>query len=136
MGCLLIRGFLDRQAPGKAVDRMRFAAFLLALATEGDSVDRSVLEQIRQALQASDERIVELLTLRHQLASQLAQASLGQGATESLEERAAAVVSRLARSNPGPLDTRRLASIFELVIQLTEPLPMGLPARNGAAKKG
>jgi chorismate mutase len=136
VGCLLIHGFLDRQAPGKAVDRMRFAAFLLALATEGDSVDHSGLEQTRQALQASDERIVELLTLRHQLASQLAQASLGQGAPESLEERVVAVVSRLARSNPGPLDTRRLASIFEIVIQLTEPLSMGLPARNGAAKKG
>jgi len=115
---------------------MRFAAFLLALATEGDSVDHSVLEQALQALQASDERVVELLTLRHQLASQLAQASLGQGAPASLEERVAAVVSRLVRGNPGPLDIQRIIALFEIVIQLTEPLSMGLPARNGAAKKG
>jgi len=115
---------------------MRFAAFLLALATEGDSVDHSVLEQALQALEASDERVVELLTLRHQLASQLTQASLGQGAPASLEERVAAVVPRLVRGNPGPLDTRRIIALFEIVIQLTEPLSMGLPARNGAAKKG
>ena len=136
MGCLLIHGFLDSKAPGQAVDRMRFTAFLLALALEGDSVDHSVLEQALQALQAADERVVELLTLRHQLASQLAQASLGQGASASLEERVAAVVSRLVRGNPGPLDTRRIIALFEIVIQLTEPLSTGLAARNGAAKKG
>jgi chorismate mutase len=118
------------------VDRVRFAAFLLALASEGDSVDHSVLEQALQALQASDERVVELLTVRHRLASQLAQASLGQEIPASLEERVAAVVSRLVHSNPGPLDTRRIMALFEIVIQLTEPLSMGLPARNGAAKKG
>jgi chorismate mutase len=99
-------------------------------------VDHSVLEQALQTLQASEERVVELLTLRHQLASQLAQASLGQGPPASLDERVAAVVSRLVHRNAGPLDTRHIAAIFEIVIQLTEPLCMGLPARNGAAKKG
>jgi chorismate mutase len=99
-------------------------------------VDHSVLAQALQALHASDERIVELLTLRHQLAFQLAQASLAQGIPHSLEARVAAVVSRLARDNPGPLDGRRLVSIFETVIRLTEPLSIGLSARNGAAKKG
>jgi chorismate mutase len=115
---------------------MRFTAFLLALAMEGDIVDHSVLEQALQALHASDERIVELLTLRHQLAFQIVQASLTQGTSEGLEERVAAVVSRLARGNPGPLNTRHLVAIFEVVIQLTEPLSIGLSARNGAAKKG
>jgi chorismate mutase len=108
----------------------------LAHATEGDGVDYSVLEQALQALSASDARIVELLTLRLQLASQLAQVSPAQGTADKLEERVAAVVSRLVRDNPGPLDNRRLASIFETVIRLTEPLSVGLAARNGAAKKG
>jgi len=99
-------------------------------------VDHSVLEQALQALQASDEHVVELLTLRQQLASQLAQASLGQGSPASLEERVSDVVSRLICRNPGLLDTPRIIAIFEIVIQLTEPLSMGLPARNGAAKKG
>jgi chorismate mutase len=115
---------------------MRSTAFLLALALEEDSVDRSVLEQALQALQAADERVMELLTLRHQLASQLAEASLGQGTSASLEARVAAVVSRLVDGNRGPLDTRRIVALFEIVIQLTEPLSMGLAARNGAAKKG
>jgi chorismate mutase len=115
---------------------MRFTAFLLALATEGDSVEHSVLEQALQALYASDERIMELLTLRHQLASQLVQASLAQGTAYSLEARVAAVVSRLAHGNPGPLKDRHLASIFETVIRLTEPLCVGLSTRKGAAKKG
>jgi chorismate mutase len=99
-------------------------------------MEHSVLEQAMQALYVSDERIMQLLTLRHQLASQLAQASLAKGTPPSLKERVAAVVSRLARGNPGPLDNRRLASIFEIVIQVTEPLSVGLSSRNGAAKKG
>jgi chorismate mutase len=109
---------------------------LLAFATGGDNVDHSVLEQALQTLQASDERVIELLTLRHKLASRLAQAALDQGPPASLEERVAAVVSRLDSRHAGPLDRRRLATLFEIVIQLTEPLCMGLPARNGAAKKG
>jgi chorismate mutase len=128
--------FSTATAPGQAVDRMRFAAFLLALASEGDSVDQSVLKQALQALQASDERVVELLTLRHQLASRLARASQGQATPASLDERVAAIVPRLVRGNPGPLDSQRISALFELVIRLTEPLSMGLPARNGAAKKG
>jgi chorismate mutase len=108
----------------------------LALATEGDIVDHSVLEQALQALNVSDERIVELLTLRHQLASQLAQVSRAQGKPYNLEARVAAVVSRLARGNPGPLDNRRLVSIFKTIIRVTEPLSVGLSASNGAAKKG
>jgi chorismate mutase len=99
-------------------------------------MEHSVLEQAMQALYASDERILRLLTLRHQLASQLAQASLTQGTPPSLEERVAAVVARLARGNPGPLDNRRLAAIFETVIRVTEPLSVGFSPRNGAAKKG
>ena len=99
-------------------------------------MERSVLEQALQALEASDKRIVQLLTLRRQLASQLAQASRAQGTRASLEARVAAVVLRLAGSNPGPLNNRRLARIFETVIRFTEPLSTALSSRNGAAKKG
>jgi chorismate mutase len=118
------------------VDPIRFTAFLLAPAKEGDIMERSVLEQALQALEASDKRIVQLLTLRRQLASQLAQASRVQGTRASLEARVAAVVARLAGGNPGPLDDQGLASLFEIVIRLTEPLSAGLSSRNGAAKKG
>ena len=96
----------------------------------------SVLEQALQAIEASDKRIVQLLILRRQLAAQLAQATPGQEAAQSLNERVAAVVSRLAPDNPGPLNHQRLTSLFETVIRLTEPLSAGLSSRNGAAKKG
>ena len=96
----------------------------------------SVLEQALQAIEASDKRIVQLLTLRRQLASQLAQATPGQEAAQSLNERVATVVSRLAPGNPGPLNLQRLAFLFEIVIRLTEPLGSTLATRNGAAKKG
>jgi chorismate mutase len=96
----------------------------------------SVLEQALQAIEASDTRIVQLLTLRRQLASQLAQAAPDQEAAPSLNERVAAVVSRLAPGNPGPLNHQRLASLFETVIRLTEPLGSTRASRNGAAKKG
>ena len=99
-------------------------------------MEHSVLEQAMQALAASDERIVQLLLLRRQLASQLAQAYTGLGRPLTFEERISAVVSRLARVNSGPLDDRRLASIFALVIRVTEPLSSGFSPRNGAAKKG
>jgi chorismate mutase len=128
--------FSTAKAPSKAVDPLRFTAFLLAPAKEGEIMEHSVLEQALQALEASDKRIVQLLTLRRQLASQLAQAALAQGTLASLEARVAAIVSRLAAGNPGPLDSQRLASIFEAVIRLTEPLSAGLSGRNGAAKKG
>jgi chorismate mutase len=103
---------------------------------EGDPMKHSVLEQVLQAIEASDKRIVQLLTLRRQLASQLAQATPGQEAAPSLNERVAAVVSRLAPDNPGPLNHQRLASLFETVIRLTEPLGSTRASRNGAAKKG
>lgn len=96
----------------------------------------SVLEQALQTIEASDRRIVQLLTLRRQLAAQLTQTAPGQEVMPSLDERVAAVVSRLARDNQGPLDDQRLASLFKTVIQLTEPLCDRLTARNGAAKKG
>ena len=96
----------------------------------------SVLEQAQQAIEASDERIFQLLTLRRQLATQLAQATPAQEAVQSLDERVAAVVSRLAPDNPGPLNHQRLASLFETVIRLTEPLCSTLAPRNGVAKKG
>jgi chorismate mutase len=115
---------------------MRFTAFLLASAKRGDPMEHSVLEQALQALHGSDEQIVQLLTLRQRIASQLAQVLLAQGTPPSLEERVAAVVSRLARRNAGPLDNRRLASIFETIIRVTEPLCVGFSIRNGAAKKG
>ena len=99
-------------------------------------MEHSVLAQALQALEASDKRIVQLLTLRRQLASQLAQASPAQGTRGSLEARVAAVISRLASDNPGPLDHQRLTCIFETVIRLTEPLSAGLSSTNGAAKKG
>ena len=96
----------------------------------------SVLEQALQAITTSDQRIAQLLTLRRQLAAKLAQATAGQKVMPSLEERVAAVVSRLAPGNPGPLNRQRLATIFEAVILLTEPLYSPLAPRNGAAKKG
>jgi chorismate mutase len=99
-------------------------------------MEHSVLEQALQAIKASDERIAQLLTLRRHLAAQLAQAAPGQEAAHSLDERVAAVVSRLAPGNPGPLDCQRLASLFEAVIRLTEPFCGPLAAGNGAAKKG
>ena len=99
-------------------------------------MEHSVLEQAMQALNASDEQIVQLLLLRRQLASQLAQACTALGRPLTFEERVSAVVSRLARGNSGPLDDQRLASIFAMVIRLTEPFPIGSSPRNGAAKKG
>jgi chorismate mutase len=124
------------KAPGQAVDRLRCTAFLLASALEGDPMKHSVLEQALQAIEASDRRLVHLLTLRRQLATQLAQATPAQEAVQSLDERVAAVVARLAPDNPGPLNHQRLASLFETVIRLTEPLCSTLATRNGAAKKG
>ena len=99
-------------------------------------MEDSVLEQAVQALYESDRQIVRLLTLRCRLAAQLAQLSPGQGQHVSPEERVSAVVSRLIHSNPGPLDDQRLAAIFALVIELTEPLSIGFSTKNGAPKKG
>jgi chorismate mutase len=106
------------------------------LPMEGHTMEDSVLEQAMQALYESDRQIVRLLILRHQLAAQLAQLSLGQGQPVSPEERVSAVVSRLIRRNPGPLDDQRLAAIFAMVIELTEPLSIGFSTKNGAPKKG
>jgi chorismate mutase len=99
-------------------------------------MEHSVLEQAMQALYESDQQIVRLLTLRYQLAAQLAQRSLAQGQHVSPEERVSAVVSRLIGRNPGPLDDQRLAAIFAMVIELTEPLTIGLSTSNGGPKKG
>jgi chorismate mutase len=115
---------------------VRFTAFLLALVSGGNVMERSVLEQAMQALYASDEQIVQLLTLRRHLASQLDQASAAHGKPLTFDERVSAVVSRLVADNRGPLDNQRLASLFEMVIRVTEPLSIGLSTTNGAAKKG
>ena len=54
-------------------------------------MEPSVLERALQALEASDRRIEQLLTLRRQLAVQLAQALEGQGALTSREARVISV---------------------------------------------
>ena len=58
------------------------------------------------------------------------------GSLPSLDERVAAVVSRLAPGNPGPLDHQRLASLFETVIRLTEPLCSTACGQEWRGKKG
>jgi chorismate mutase len=110
--------------------------FLWASALEGDPMKHSALEQALHTIEASDKCIVQLLTLRRQFAVQLAQVAPRQEAAQSLDARVAAVVSRLARGNSGPLDHQRLTAIFETVIRLTEPLDVALSTSNGAAKKG
>jgi chorismate mutase len=103
----------------------------------GESImEHAVLEQALQALHEADERILQLLRIRQYLARQLVQTSAPHGHAPSLEERVSAVVGRLMRGYSGPLDQQRLASIFETVIKATEPLSIGLPPRNGGAKKG
>jgi chorismate mutase len=99
-------------------------------------MEPSVLEQAMQALEASDQQIVQLLVLRSQLAAQLAQASQAPKTPATIEERVSLVVGRLIRQNSGPLDQARLTSLFAWVVQLTEPLCIGLSAGNGAPKKG
>jgi chorismate mutase len=96
----------------------------------------SVLEQALQAIEASDRRLVHLLTLRRQLATYLAQAAPTQATRPSLDERVAAVMARLAPDHSGPLDPQRLAALFETVIRLTEPFCDPFASWNGAAKKG
>jgi chorismate mutase len=136
VGCLLIHGVPDRESAESSRGSNAIHGFFFASALEGDPMEHSVLEQALQAVEASDKRIVQLLTLRRHLATQLAHATADRQATDSLAERVAAVVSRLAPGNPGPLDCRRLAALFETVIRLTEPLCSPLAARNGAEKRG
>jgi chorismate mutase len=99
-------------------------------------MEHSVLEQALRAIEASDRRIMQLLTLRRQLASRLARVAPGQAGAANLEDRVAAVVSRLSRGNSGPLDDQDLRALFGTVIRLTELLDEARAARNGAAKKG
>jgi chorismate mutase / prephenate dehydratase len=103
---------------------------------EGHVMEHSVLEQAMQALYESDQQILRLLTQRYQLAAQLAERALAQGQPVSSEERVSAVVSRLIHRNRGPLDDQRLAAIFAIVMELTEPLSRGLSTRNGEPKRG
>jgi chorismate mutase len=99
-------------------------------------MERSVLEQAMQALEASDQQIVQLLVLRSRLAAQLAQAVPAHKTHATVEERVSAVVGRLLRQHTGPLDQARLTSLFAWVVQLTEPFPTGISASNGAPKRG
>jgi len=103
---------------------------------EGHIMEHSVLEQAMQALYESDQQIVRLLTRRYRLAAQLAQIALAQGQHVSPQERVSAVLSRLIHRNPGPIDDQRLAAIFAMVIELTEPLSIGFSTSNGAPKRG
>lgn len=96
-------------------------------------MEQSLPEHALQALYAIDERIVQLLKLRGYLATQLAQACLPD--EQSTRVRHSAIMARLIRSNSGPLDARRLAAIFEMVIALTEPTPKGRSPSNGGEKR-
>jgi chorismate mutase len=119
--------------PGAAVDRERFTAFS-SLAREDDTMDDSALAYAMQALYDSDCRLMRLLRRRRQLALQLAR--LGHAPAMTVEERAMAVVARLAPHNRGPLDAASLTALFAAVIALTEPHFTGLSTGNGAPKKG
>ena len=76
MDCLLIHGVLDSKSTGSSRGSYVIHGFFnWSLAMEGDPMKHSVLEQALQAIEASDKRIVQLLTLRRQLAMQLASTS-------------------------------------------------------------
>jgi chorismate mutase len=99
-------------------------------------MERSVLEQAMQALETSEQQIVQLLIHRSQLALRLAQASPPPEIPITREERVSAVVGRLLRRHSGPLDRAQVRTLFALVVELTEPLCIGLWAGNGVPKKG
>jgi chorismate mutase len=130
------RRFAVRAAPRNAVDRTRFTAFFYAFLPEENAMTHSVPSQTMQALHDADQRLLQLLSMRRCLAMQLAQASNTPSPQATLEERVAAVVSRLLPQNAGPLDEARLTSLFATVIALTEPLEAGLSTRRDAPKKG
>ena len=96
----------------------------------------SVLRPTMQALDESDQRLLQLLAVRRRLAVQLAQLATTPAPQVTLEERVSAVVSRLLPQNPGPLDEARLTSLFAAVVTLTEPLFAGISTGNSAPKKG
>lgn len=97
---------------------------------------RSVLSQTMQTLDESDQRLLQLIALRRQMAMQLSQATGAPEPRVTLEERVSAVVSRLLPHNPGPLDEARLTSLFTIVIMLTEPLFAGISTHYQGPKKG
>jgi chorismate mutase len=136
VGYSSIHGAHSVEGTEKAVDHRRSTAFLLAHAMGDDVMQRSVLEHALQTLQAVDERIVQLIELRRHLAAQLAQAAPCRDRPHGSDARHSPAISRLIRSNPGPLEARQLAAIFATVIEVTEPPANGLPPSNGAAKKG
>lgn len=99
-------------------------------------MEHSVPSQAAQDPHESDQRLLQLLLLRRRLAMRLAQAAIEPAPAATLEERVAAVVSRLLPDNPGPLDEARLTALFAMVIALTEPLFTGVSPEHGAPKKG
>jgi len=123
-----------RETPWIECDSRRF--FMGFCPSKENTMEHSVLSQTMQALRATDQRLLQLLTLRRQLAMQLAQTSGASAMPTTLEERVSAVVSRLAPQNSGPLDEARLTCLFAAVIMLTEPLFTSLSGTNGGLKKG
>jgi chorismate mutase len=101
-----------------------------------NTMEHSVLSHTMQVLDESDQRLLQLLAVRRRLAMQLAAASSPPDIEMTLEERVSAVVSRLLRHNPGPLDEARLTALFATVIMLTEPLLTSCSTGKGAPKKG
>jgi chorismate mutase len=99
-------------------------------------MERSVLDQAMQALETSEQQIVQLLIRRSQLTLRLAQASQFAEIPVTREARVSAVVERLLRQNSGPLDRAQLMTLFAWVVELTEPLCIGLWAENDAPKRG
>jgi chorismate mutase/prephenate dehydratase len=77
---------------------------------------QATLAQLRQQIDAIDRQMIELLNRRASLALEVGELKRGEGSPIFRPEREAQVISGLQASNPGPLPSEAIASIWREVM--------------------
>jgi chorismate mutase-like protein len=74
------------------------------------------LDELRTQLDTIDNQIVRLLSQRAEVILQVADVKKQNGLPVHVPEREDAILSRLRRRNPGPLDGEAIERIYRLII--------------------
>ena len=76
------------------------------------------IEDWRKKIDELDGRLVELLSARARAAHEIGRLKRGKGMPIYEPDREQAVLSHIAKANPGPLSDRELVSIYERIMDI------------------
>jgi chorismate mutase len=97
---------------------------------EREYVDRRAIEEWRRRIDGIDEQLIRLLNIRSACAVEIGRIKRALGVAIYSPERESAILERVMRENPGPLEPTAVKRVFERIIDEARRLERLAGGRN------